>query len=296
MTAASNPAHGPIVIAGLGGSGTRVVAQILRRAGVFIGSDLNAAFDNLWFTLLFKRPGWFRECSARGSDGVERALEAFEKAMVGTGPWTDDQRDLLLAAAQGMSVSGHDHLGSGRGEWPSIRVRNMLDDARPTAGARRVWGWKEPNTHIYLPELARYFPGLWFVLVVRPGLDMAFSTNQNQLHMWGDLWGVAVEDPIPRSQLRYWVASTRACLERGTRLLGARFVVVSYDRLCLDPSTEVPRMLAAMGMETTAPMGTLAEVPSAPDTIGRHRGHDLSIFTAADLAEAQELEEQLGLR
>ena len=286
---------GPVVIGGLGGSGTRVVAEILHRAGLFIGGDLNGALDNLWFTLLFKRPAWFRQCSALGSDGVVQAIEIFEKAMLGPGPWTEEERALLVAAAREMSVSGHDHLGSGRGDWPSIRVRKMLDEARTTAGPRRVWGWKEPNTQVFVAELARYFPGLRFVLVVRPGLDMAFSTNQNQLHAWGDLYGVDVEEPLPRSQLRYWTASTRTCLERGTRLLGDRFVIVSYDRLCLDPSDEVARMLAALGIETTAPMEGLAGVPSTPDTIGRHRGHDLSLFTAADLAEAQELEELLGL-
>ena len=47
---------GPCAIGGLGGSGTRVVAQILRDVGIFMGTDLNGANDNLWFTLLFKRP------------------------------------------------------------------------------------------------------------------------------------------------------------------------------------------------------------------------------------------------
>lgn len=47
---------GPVAIGGVGGSGTRVFAEILRGFGFYIGDCLNGALDNLWFTLLCKRP------------------------------------------------------------------------------------------------------------------------------------------------------------------------------------------------------------------------------------------------
>lgn len=43
-----------IAIGALGGSGTRICAQILIELGVFMGHDLNNANDNLLFTRLFK--------------------------------------------------------------------------------------------------------------------------------------------------------------------------------------------------------------------------------------------------
>ena len=49
------PQAGPVVIGGVGGSGTRLIAQCLKETGFHIGTDLNVANDNLWFTLLFKR-------------------------------------------------------------------------------------------------------------------------------------------------------------------------------------------------------------------------------------------------
>ncbi|PLX51195.1 MAG: hypothetical protein C0613_00910 [Desulfobulbaceae bacterium] len=55
----NNSKNGPWVIGGVGGSGTRVVAEIFAALGVYIGNDLNAASDNLLYTLLFKRPRWF---------------------------------------------------------------------------------------------------------------------------------------------------------------------------------------------------------------------------------------------
>jgi hypothetical protein len=49
--------HAPIAIGGVGGSGTRAVAAILRDVGIDIGSDLNNTLDSPWFTSLFKQPG-----------------------------------------------------------------------------------------------------------------------------------------------------------------------------------------------------------------------------------------------
>jgi hypothetical protein len=58
-TATAGPPLGPqpapfVVVGGVGGSGTRLVATCLQRLGVRIGPDLNESLDNLFFTLLFK--------------------------------------------------------------------------------------------------------------------------------------------------------------------------------------------------------------------------------------------------
>jgi hypothetical protein len=44
-----------ICVGGIGVSGTRVIAMILSSLGINMGNDLNQAFDNLTYTLLFKR-------------------------------------------------------------------------------------------------------------------------------------------------------------------------------------------------------------------------------------------------
>ena len=41
----------PVAIGGVGGSGTRLVAQLLSGAGIHMGDDLNGSSDTLWFTL-----------------------------------------------------------------------------------------------------------------------------------------------------------------------------------------------------------------------------------------------------
>ena len=37
----------PLLLGGVGGSGTRVIAQIVAKLGFYVGSNLNDAFDNL---------------------------------------------------------------------------------------------------------------------------------------------------------------------------------------------------------------------------------------------------------
>ena len=47
----------PLVIGGLGGSGTRVIAQLVNDLGFYLGSHLNEPLDNLWFTFFLRRIG-----------------------------------------------------------------------------------------------------------------------------------------------------------------------------------------------------------------------------------------------
>ena len=52
-----------VAVGALGGSGTRVVAQIISDLGVDIGDNLNYPNDNLIFTALFRAPKWYKNTS-----------------------------------------------------------------------------------------------------------------------------------------------------------------------------------------------------------------------------------------
>ena len=82
----------PLVIGGLSAAGagheTRY-AEIAKRLGVFIGTDLNTANDNLWFTLLLKRPS---VRAPGGSDLAGASLDVLTKAMTGGEQLARDER------------------------------------------------------------------------------------------------------------------------------------------------------------------------------------------------------------
>jgi hypothetical protein len=98
-----------------------------------------------------------------------------------------------------------------------------------TSGPEYLWpdsqriGWKEPNTHIVMDRLPALLPQMKYIHVMRNGLDMAHSRNQNQLRLWGRyLVGPDCRDD-PRSSLKYWCRTHQRIL-RLCQPLGARFV------------------------------------------------------------------------
>jgi hypothetical protein len=68
-------------VGGIGGSGTRLIAGLLREVGFDIGPDLNESLDNLTFTLLFKWRAMGDLDDARFAD----LWRIFEDAMTASG-------------------------------------------------------------------------------------------------------------------------------------------------------------------------------------------------------------------
>lgn len=276
MTTAEAP---PTAIGGVGGSGTRLVAQFLRDLGFFLGADLNESNDTLWFTLLFKR----REVLATPDEAFRDLVAVLRVAMNGSAPLTAAQRDLVAGLAD-TDRPDHD------AEWLRRRVRSL---EAWTAGVPRAvgpWGWKEPNTHVVLGRLEPLLPGLKYVHVVRNGLDMAYSSNQAQLHLWGPSFlGVDRIEASPRLSLKYWREVHRRVLVAG-KPLGDRFLMLNYDRLCADPEEGLGLFLRFLGAETTSATrdGFLASI-RPPESLGRFRQHSPTDFDPDDVAFARSL-------
>ncbi len=255
------------MIGGLGGSGTRVYAVALRDAGVDMGRLFNAALDNLVFTALFKRPRWF---ATAGDPAVHRHLTTFTRYSLDR-PFTPAD-----VARLARCVLDHDPT-VGRRE-STERVRHAF--ARRPRAERRVapaWGWKEPNSHLFLPQLIDHFPALRFVYVARHGLDMAYSENKNQLRNFGDQFGFPFPegegpDAEAASQLGYWIHMTRRALDLGDRL-GDRFLFLRFDDLCADPEGELHRLLEFAGVEPGDQLPAIAAKVQTPASSGRWRDH-----------------------
>lgn len=219
-----------------------MVADALLDVGVDLGHPLNGAQDNLLFTALFKRPRWFARAS---DDDVADHLDTFVRVQRGRPLRVHDRARLARC------VVDHD---------PTVGIRESarrVRDARsrPTADDRiasAVWGWKEPNAHLYLPHLIKAFGGLRFVYVARHGLDMAYNTNTTQLRLFGERFGVPFPDggseAVAEAQLRFWLAMTERALALG-RDLGDRFLFVRFDDVCRSPETELRRLLSFVGLE-----------------------------------------------
>jgi len=273
-----------VAIGGVGGSGTRLVADILMRCEYYVGGSLNHAHDNLWFTLLFKRPGWFKRLPSE--EEIVSALNLFRRAMI-------------TGLSKNTSESETDYI------W---KIARELEDSRVRTGANRAtakqlinskspnfdkfvgWGWKEPNTHIFLPQIATTIPNMKYVHVVRNGLDMAVGKNQQQLRNWGKFIGVPAENSrsLASRSLEFWIAANRRAIEICEQQLHGRYHIVNYDEFCKNPYEGVERFMTFLGV--TMPYNkieALAQLVS-PKSIGRHRRYTTDMFSEAQVEAVRE--------
>jgi hypothetical protein len=267
----------PIAIGGIGGSGTRLIAQLLLELGYHLGSDLNPQNDNLAFTLLFKRAAIL----STPDDEFAKLLDIFLSNLTDRRVYSAEEIDLIRLAGEAHPK-----------EWAEPRVGAML--ARPGSAAPppAKWGWKEPNTHIVIDRLYPLVPELKYIHVVRNGLDMAYSGNQRQARLWGGhfLAGAGALSE-PSYSLKYWCAVHRRVLRIGSVLGGnGRFLFLNFDRLCTSPGAALRELLAFLEIDPgRTPTERLRAMIRVPESMGRHKHHGLEGFDPADVEYVREL-------
>lgn len=260
----------PVAVGGVGGSGTRVVASMLRLLGYHLGNDLNAAADNLWFTLLFKRPS----AIALEDASLSEMFEVFESAMAGQAPHQGAEPDLRRLVDRECPQHSK--------EWYGMRASSLRQALRAEHGQThpRTWAWKEPNTHFLAGRLLALRPMLRYVHVSRCGKDMAFSGNQNQLRLWGPTlmpdWDGSTD---PSSSLRFWALCQSRVLGSAFARFPERCYWVDFDHLCDAPELEVRRLMTFLEIQATDDLvATLAATVQPPASRGRHT-HAADQFT-----------------
>jgi len=253
-----DPASGPVVVGGLGGSGTRVVAEMLRHLGVYTGADLNRAGDNEWFAFLCKLPRWDLEEAGPDAAALAGCLDLLERAMTGqVGPDRADRRTIRAVLERCRSwADGEERLPDDRSlDWLRARVASLGRSRRDTPTRAAAWGWKEPNSHLFVPQLRRRFGDrLRYVHVIRNGLYMAQSTNQSQVRRWGPGFGIpgATPSPDPVASLDFWIAANRLAISRGRAMPAGTFLLLNHDDLCASPEEGVARFLGFLGLDPPA--------------------------------------------
>lgn len=271
MAAARLP---PIAVGGVGGSGTRLVSQLLRDIGVFMGDDLNEAGDNLWFTLLFKHTS-ILEVSAERFDLL---LESFLSGMTGSTPFTEESITVIDSLAR-----------QDRAQHPSNWLLERKKTLLAATASRKMplrWGWKEPNTHIVIERLWERLPDLKYVHVVRHGLDMAYSRNQNQLHLWGKSVLGRDHEIVPADSLAYWcrVQQRMETLQQQSQNR-QRMHWLDYDRLCETPGP----VLESLAQFLLLDMGEIMLSAAISKPPKRHHPWKTEGFSATDIEYVRSL-------
>jgi hypothetical protein len=272
-----------IAVGGLGGSGTRVIAQILKECGVYLSDRLNSSLDNQFFTYLFARPQWFLKADLKT---INNHLKIFEDFMI--------RNKLTIKSYLRFSKIFFSDIISHSTYHLRIfkRIRKRLIIGKKNQ-LFRIWGWKEPNTHIYLKHITNYFDDLKYIHVIRHGLDMAFSRNQNQLYNWGKVYGIKLpknKKLVPVAQLEYWIKSTKTAIKIGEEELENSFYLLNYDDFCNNPKDNIKRLLYFLDIGVDKEIfNKLLKIPQITPTQGRWKLHDLSIFGKKQINEVVDL-------
>lgn len=210
----------PVILLGRGGSGTRLLSDMARSLGVFLGTHLNATGDSLElvdlsYTLLHER-------LERGEVG-EGDVEAF--------------RDAAIA----MVLKGSAPLGA-------------------------LWGWKLPETVLFLKDILHRFPAARVIHIVRHPVDVALRRKTHITDRWDHHLGrtilrrasqaVGVEEGAVLREGQWvrtaysWDYQMECALEALDGLSGERLLTVQFEHLCRDPREVYRKVARFLGVPT----------------------------------------------
>jgi len=247
---------GPILIGGLGGSGTRVLAKILTFNNVFLGNDLNNSLDYLIFSRLFIRPQWLKNAS---NSHIKNRLKLITDFTLGKHIKEQDWQQFIELNIR----------------YPRFNISKTILEKKFQENKNRnssAWGWKEPNTHIYIEYLLSYYQGLKFIYVVRNGLDMVLSKNKQQLANWGSHFQIPKEGILSQEhrQALFWLKSNDRIKSLKAQKASDKILILDYDNLCTDTEKEVEKLFKFLDIELTENTFTDLESFISPSSRNRH--------------------------
>lgn len=255
-----------VAVGGIGGSGTRLVCELLKHLGINMGQVLNPSNDNILFTYLFKN---------------KKILDA-----------SDDEfsyhYQLFNYVSQGLTLSIEDlnylkNIVKNYRLLPLVWAEKLLSQIKNPTFSSLEWGWKEPNTHIVIDQIIKLEPKLKFIYVKRSALDMALSKNQNQLKLWGEYFLQRRVEVTPRDSLAYW-CHTQKRMNELAKKMQSQFYLLDYDFFCQNPVQGISQLSDFLGFNQQRINTTkLVSMIKPADTYGRGKQLDLSLIDKYDL-------------
>lgn len=214
--------------------------------------------------------------------------------MMGTGPGNPkghyEDRDFVSLHRNTLKL-----LYPMSGGWRVVvpRFLRLADPAAAAAVVRarsgmRLWGWKDPRTTLFLLHWAGIVPGLKFVLLWRPAVDVVGSTvRRGMANAASDL------DVGPLESAAMWRAHNLLVL-KAHRFLGHNAVLLPLDAVIADPALalEVIDRRLGLGLEQ-APLHPLFE-PDLMVGAGDQGRLRLAVERAVDMVGCRPLEARLA--
>ncbi|MEW5975694.1 MAG: sulfotransferase [Acidobacteriota bacterium] len=239
----------PIIILGMHRAGTTLLARLLSRLGVFLGSGLEGNHEATYFlnlnNILLERShaNWDEPLPMRQFLFNEELLEMQVRCL---------KADL-------ESFNARRYLGW----WRTLRFRSLQNVDFP-------WGWKDPRNVFTLPIWLRVFPAAKLVYIFRNGVDVARSlvVREQKYLEWqrARLARVSARGSMDVRLKRFGFRGSRRCLSlhgafslwedyvaQGERLLESLpndRVRIRYEQLLLEPKHHLDRLARFCGIHS----------------------------------------------
>ncbi len=237
----------PLIIGGLGGSGTRVVARIARRIGYFIGTNLTGAEDAIEFWEFYDR--W-----------INRYL------LSGEVPLSREERRIMNHDWDG-SVARHLHvLPSPDALWGWKNPRSIL---------------LLPFFHERYPDMK-----FIHVIRDGRDMAFS-ATAQDQCRMHGEALIREKGAALPIRTAAFWSQINLTAAQHAERSMENRYLPVRFETLCARPRESVQELLSFLGDHSLDPSQIAAEYIAPPKTIGRWRNPEQADLRGAVEAAAE---------
>lgn len=226
--------RGPIVVGGLGGSGTRLIAAMLKESGIYIGSYLNESLDNLWFTFLFRRPLQYP------FSDIDTLFEIFERRMQGNTNWTLGVKRKLVGCC--LDFISHNYVPANRWGFPAKTLQSFFTKL-PLDQGPQSWGWKEPNSHLFVRQILDRYANLRYIHLIRHPLDAVYGKNYNQYKNWRKIFGDEESDEH-LGMLKFYDRVHSKVIG----LNDARVMLFKYEDIITNQHTSVRQLFQFIGM------------------------------------------------
>ena len=154
----------PIIVIGMHRSGTSLIARVLSRLGIFLGTELNNHEESIFFMRLNQSLFQLAHSRWDNPQPFEYLMKTFE---------SEPQFNFdILSFLENTLVSSESMRYWGIGAKEALE---KMDFGSFISAIDQPWGWKDPRNTYTLPIWLQIFPGAKVIHVYRNAVDAANS-------------------------------------------------------------------------------------------------------------------------
>jgi hypothetical protein len=283
--------HSPVVIFGTGGSGTRVVSEILEKSGCFIGDNINDALDNQDFGFLLSgRIIWIEKYFPFKYQNTREYLNIFDKIYF-------KQKLSGFEIFLIFKIFLEYLYSKNRKLLTSIPITNRIKSGKSLlvpatgfsnkiCGTYKIWGFKSPPAIYFIKPLFAHYPGVRLIHVLRDGRDISLSKNKKPL-LYRGVFKIKSSNTVLAGFYNWCAVNTWANNLCKKKLNAHQYLMIRYEDICEKPEESVNKILQWVGLRPED-MERIYRIPKKSKSIGRWKEHK-QIFENLDLYALKQL-------